>query len=81
MRETQFADRMNGGLFLEPGAHISYNMADRFSISLECSWRSITGCRGQSYSKYFNDTYYTPTGEAAAALSLIDTALLAKVKF
>jgi hypothetical protein len=39
---AQFIDYMTGGLSLEPGGEFRFSPAERFSLALQFSWRSVT---------------------------------------
>ena len=77
----QFKDNMTGGIMLEPGLRLSYTAGKRLGISCEISWRYISGTRGPAYMRIpIGGGYYDPAGEAGAGLSILNTALLLKVK-
>jgi len=79
-RNIQFRDNMMGGIMLEPGFRCSAAINRWMNISLDISWRYISGTRGPSYNRPIGIGYYTQEGEAGAGLSMLNTALLLKVR-
>ncbi|MDR2922821.1 MAG: omptin family outer membrane protease [Treponema sp.] len=80
-RDTQFWDYMTGGVMLEPGFKFSLAAGKWLGVSWEISWRYISGTRGHSYMKKpIGSGNYIQTGEAGAGLSMLNTALLLKVR-
>jgi outer membrane protease len=78
---TEYKDNMMGGLMLEPGFRSSLNISKRLGISWDISWRYISGTRGPSYSRSpIGSGNYIQEGEAGAGLSMLNTALLLKVR-
>ncbi len=61
---TDYTEKMNQGLLLEPEVSVGWQINDRARLSLEVSYRSITGLIGDSY-EIFAGPGYTP-GEVAA---------------
>jgi len=81
LRGWQFKDKMNGGIMLEPGFRFSFNINKWLGISSDISWRYISGTRGPAYlKKTIGKGNYEPAGEAGAGLSILNTALLLKVR-
>jgi outer membrane protease len=80
-RNIQFRGNMKGGIMLEPGFRFSYNVNKWLGISCNISWQYISGTRGQAYKRSpIGSGKYEPAGEAGAGLSILNTALLLKVK-
>jgi outer membrane protease len=79
-RNRQFNDYMRGGLSLEQGAELSLAATRWLMLSIECSWRYISGTKGETYDRPYGTKWYTPIGEAGAGLSIIDTAVCIKVR-
>jgi outer membrane protease len=79
-RRLQFNDYMRGGLFLEQGTELSFAATQRLTLSVDCSWRYISGTRGESYYRPYGTKWYTQIGEAGAGLSVIDTSVRIKVR-
>jgi len=77
---VQYRDYMRGGIFLEPGVHVSYSIGQRLELSLECSWRYISGTWGETYVSPLFMENYVQQGEAGAGLSMIDTGLCLKIR-
>jgi outer membrane protease len=61
---TDYTEKMSKGLLLEPEVSVGWQINDRARLSLEVSYRSITGLIGDSY-EIFAGPGYTP-GEVAA---------------
>jgi len=78
-RKIQFQDYMRGGLFLEPGFHFSWFAGKRLELSLDFSWRYISGTWGETYVSTIPAQYYTELGTAGAGMSMIDTGLCLKI--
>jgi len=78
--KTQFRDKMTGGVILEPGFRFSVAAAKWLNISCDISWRYISGTRGGSYYRPIGIGDYQSEGEAGAGLSILNTALLLKIK-
>jgi len=77
----QFMDNMRGGVMIEPGLRLSYIINGRLDISCELSWRYISGTRGPAYMRIpIGGGNYDPAGEAGAGMSILNTALLLKVR-
>jgi len=79
-RNIQFRDKMTGGVMLEPGFRFSVFAAKWLNISCDISWRFISGTSGPSYYRPIGIGDYKQEGEAGAGLSMLNTALLLKVK-
>jgi len=69
-----------GGIILEPGFRFSVAAAKWLAISCDISWRYISGTRGLSYYRSIGIGEYQQEGESGAGLSILNTALLLKVK-
>jgi len=80
LTETQYSDKMMGGIMFEPGFRFSLNAGKRLGISCDISWRYISGTRGPSYNRPIGSETYMQEGEAGVGLSMFNTALLLKVK-
>jgi len=78
--KTQFRDRMTGGVMLEPGFRFSVAVSKWLGISCDISWQYISGTRGLSYYKPIGIGEYQQEGEAGVGLSILNTALLLKIK-
>jgi outer membrane protease len=78
--KTQFRDKMTGGVMLEPGFRFSFTGTKWLGISCDISWRYISGTRGLSYYRPIGIGNYQQEGESGAGLSILNTALLLKVK-
>jgi len=78
--KTQFRDKMTGGIMLEPGFRFSVAATKWLNISCDISWRYISGTRGLSYYRSIGIGDYQQEGEAGTGLSILNTALLLKVK-
>ncbi len=89
-RAIIFKDYLWGGLYLEPGAVLSFSINDRYAVSLETSYRHIFKTRGTAYKRNVTVTddtglfqtgnYFFSAGEAGAGLSLLDAAILVKIQ-
>jgi len=81
-KDTQFRENMTGGIMIEPGFKFSYSVNKWLGISCDISWRYISGTKGLSYwRKPIGTGNYIQEGEAGAGLSMLNTALLLKVRF
>jgi outer membrane protease len=78
--KTQFRDKMTGGVMFEPGFRFSFAATKWLGISCDISWRYISGTSGPSYYRPIGIGDYQREGEAGAGLSILNTALLLKVK-
>jgi hypothetical protein len=78
--DRQFNDYLLGGLFLEPGAVLSFSPTSWLAIDLDCSWRYINKTKGSSYNRTYGSTYYVQEGMAGAGLSILNTGLRLKVR-
>jgi outer membrane protease len=78
-----YKDFPRWGLFVEPKLELSFRAADSFDIGLDLAYRSIGGSRGDIYETAIDaDAPYTFFRDlAGAGLSLLDAALLAKIRF
>jgi len=84
---VQYRDRMKGGVMLEPGFKFFVPVTRRMGVSWEISWRYINGTRGDSYERAANTGEPIGSGidvlsanEAGSGLSILNTALLFKVR-
>jgi outer membrane protease len=78
---TEYRDNMKGGIMIEPGFRFSYTISKWLGISCDISWRYVSGTRGPTYSRSPIGTgFFKPAGEAGAGLSILNTALLLKVR-
>jgi outer membrane protease len=81
LKDWQFRDNMSGGIMLEPGFRFSVGVSKLLNISCDISWRYISGTRGPAYKRIpIGIGNYDPAGEAGAGLSMLNTALVLKVK-
>jgi len=80
LTKTRYRDYMSGGWLLEPGLKVSFAAGRLLGISCGVSWRNISGTRGLSYNSPITGGTYYQEGEAGAGLSILDTALLLKVR-
>jgi outer membrane protease len=80
INNTRYKDSMAGGIMLEPGFRFSLSAGKWLVISWDFSWRYISGTRGSSYNRPFGTEKYKQEGEAGAGLSMLNTALLLKVR-
>jgi len=81
LKDWQFRDNMKGGIMIEPGFRFSFTASKWFGISCEISWRYISGTRGPTYvRRQIGIGKYTQEGEAGAGQSMLNTALLLKVR-
>jgi outer membrane protease len=87
VKKIQYRDRMKGGVMLEPGFKFSASVTRLLGVSWEISWRYINGTRGASYQRAANPDEPIGTGidmltanESGSGLSILNTALLLKVK-
>jgi len=78
--KIQFRDRMTGGIMLEPGFRFSVAATRWLAVSCDVSWRYISGTRGLSYYRPIGIGNYQQEGEAGSGLSILNTALLLKVR-
>jgi len=80
-RNIQFRDTMTGGIMIEPGLRLFLAVSKWLGISFDISWRYIGGTRGPTYMRLpIGFGNYKQEGEAGAGLSILNTALLLKVK-
>jgi len=79
-RNIQFRENMTGGVMIEPGLRLFMAVSKRLNISCDISWRYISGTRGLTYRRPIGSGNYIQDGEAGAGLSILNTALLLKVK-
>jgi outer membrane protease len=80
LTHTQFSDYMQGGLFLEQGAELSFAATQWLTLSVDYSWRYISRTKGSSYNRAYGTEYHVPGGEAGAGLSVSDASLRVKVR-
>jgi len=76
----QFRDYVQGGLLLEPGFRFGFIANSWIAVSVDFSWRYITGSRGLSYYRTYGKGTYTQQGESGAGLSIMDTGLSFKIR-
>jgi outer membrane protease len=80
-RNIEFMDNLRGGIMIEPGLKLFMAASKWLGISCDISWRYISGSRGPSYMRYPIGTgNYMTVGEAGAGMSVLNVALLLKVK-
>jgi outer membrane protease len=79
---TQFRDYLRGGLFIEPGADLSFSFNDWVALSLEFSWKYITGTMGNSFSRTYGRGDYIQSGTtgAGAGLTFLDTGFFLRIR-
>jgi outer membrane protease len=77
---TQFRDYLLGGLFIEPGAALSFSFNDWIALSLEFSWKYIVGTRGDSFGRAYGNGDYSHSGTAGAGLSVLDTGFSLRIR-
>ena len=77
---TQFRDYLQGGLFFEPKASLSFVLNKYVALSLEFSWRYIGGTKGNTFQRNYGLGDYFQAGKAGAGLSIFDAGLLCKVR-
>jgi len=80
LTKTQYRDKMTGGIMLEPGFRFSLGLSKQLNISCDISWRYISGTRGGTYIRTIGIGNYRQEGKAGAGLSILNTALMLKVK-
>jgi outer membrane protease len=80
LTKTQYNDYLQGGLFLEPGAVLSFSPTPWLAIAIDCSWRHIFGTKGASYNRTYGTSFYVQEGVAGASLSILNTGLRLKVR-
>ena len=79
--DSQYQDDMRGGLLIEPGIRLSYAATKWLDISWEFSWRYISGTKGDIYQRGPIGTgIWEDGGTAGAGLSIINTALIFKMR-
>jgi outer membrane protease len=81
LKSTQFEDRLQGGLALEPEIRVFFFPNSRCSLSLRVSWRSISGAKGHSRFKTAGAETYSPGGTSGAGFHALDTGISFKVYF
>jgi outer membrane protease len=79
-RSLQFRDYIQGGLLIEPGALLSFSFNDWIALSLESSWKYISGTKGTSFERPYGKGDYFPSGTAGAGLSFFDTGFFLRVR-
>ena len=79
-RNTQFRDFMRGGIFIKPGASLSWSLNGMFSVSLDFSWRYISGTKGDSFQRPYGTGHFIQLGTAGAGLSVFSTGLLLNIR-
>ncbi|MDR2786729.1 MAG: omptin family outer membrane protease [Treponema sp.] len=81
-RNLQFLDYPQGGLALEPEIRMLFFPNSRCSLSLQVSWRYITGAVGSSWRKAINADAYIPEGNSSGAgFHALNTGISFKVYF
>jgi len=80
LTNTQYRDKMKGGIMLEPGLRLSMTLNKWLGISCDISWRYISGTRGSTYISEIGIGNYKQLGEAGAGMSILNIALLLKVR-
>ena len=80
LTNTQFGDDMRGGIMYEPGFRFSLGVSKWLGVSFDISWRYINGTRGLAYRRPIGMGNYMQDGKAGAGMSMLNTALLLKVK-
>ena len=79
---SSFRDYMRGGIFIEPGAQLSWFITKRLELSMNLSWRYVSGTRGDTWGAItVGSADYMNIGEAGAGLSFIDWGLCLKLRF
>ena len=79
--DTQFRDFMKGGIYIEPGARLSHAINKWVDLSLDFSWRFITGTKGVTYQRRpIGAGNYVSFGQAGAGLSIIKIGLSCLIK-
>jgi len=79
-RKIIFHDVTRWGLFLEPGARLSYTL-ERLEFSFDFAWRKIFNTRGETYISYNKENYALTGGEGGAAMSILNSSFLVMVHF
>ncbi|MDR0708849.1 MAG: omptin family outer membrane protease [Spirochaetaceae bacterium] len=79
--KTEFRDYPQGGLALEPEIQALFFLNRRCSLSLQVSWRYISGAIGDSWTKALTGSTYEKTGIAGAGLHVLNTGISFKVYF
>jgi outer membrane protease len=81
-RKLEFLDYPRGGLALEPEIRASFFPNSRCSLSLQVSWRYITGATGGSWMKASSSDVYYPQGNSSGAgFHALNTGISFKVYF
>jgi hypothetical protein len=70
---------MQGGLLIEPGAALSFACNDWIALSLEFSWKYLSGTKGTTFERPYGKGDYWQSGTAGAGLSVFDTGLFLKI--
>ena len=80
-KNTQYKDKMRGGIFLEPGFHFSLIASGRLEFALDFSWRYMHGTRGETWEgSPIGTANNEQKGEAGAGLSLFNIGLCMKIR-
>jgi outer membrane protease len=77
LTSTRFNDYMIGTFAIEPSLDLSYNVSPHLEAGLTCSYRFITGTRGDTVENYSN--YYL--NSAGAGLRLFESSIYLKFVF
>ena len=78
---AQYTDYVRGGVFLEPGFHVSFIAGKRLDFSLDFSWRYMGGARGATWQGTpIGSAHNVQHGEAGAGLSLFNIGLCMKIR-
>jgi outer membrane protease len=81
-KNEQYLDFPEGGLALEPEIRVSFFPNTRCSLSLQVSWRYITGAVGYSWGKGLSDEKYSSQGKSGGAgFHALNTGISFKVYF
>jgi outer membrane protease len=82
VNSVQYADRMSGGLFLEPRGELVFSPTQGMDISLNVAYRIIEGSRGDRETRSMSAvTVVSPDKTAGAAVVFIDTGLSVTLRF
>jgi outer membrane protease len=79
---TQYNDYPQGGLALEPQVRVVLFPASPFSVTLNASYRSISGAKGETWQRNYN-TQSTPilVGAGGAGYHALDAGISLKINF
>jgi outer membrane protease len=80
-RSLLYNDYLLGGLFFEPQAAIKFIPNEQIKVSLEASYRSISGTKGKAYVRILGTgADFVNIGEAGAGLSIFDFGLRTTIR-